>query len=225
MEGVKSTRTREYETRLLNRNWLSDKTFEIELSKPSDFTFFPGQRINLSHDDLEREYSMISTPEDPTISLCIRYVDEGIFSQLLGNVKIGTVLKFRGPSGYFTFQSSPRPVVFVATDTGIAPFVSMGRAGASNFLLLHGVRTPADLYYESFFRTIAGTYVPCISDISRGPSPEACYHGRVTDYIKRRLQPSAYDFYLCGTGSMIRDVTSIVDDHFPDSRVYMDRFY
>ncbi len=226
MKAVKRSGARVFETRLEKRSWLSDQVFEIQLTKPEGFMFTPGQRINLFHEDLGREFSMISAPDEPLITLCVQYDDEGIFSQLLGNVRTGTRLNFTGPSGYFTYQSSDRPAVFVATGTGIAPFVSMGRAGVGEFLLLHGVRMPGDLYHASQFRSIAKLYVPCISEImDKFTACEDCFFGRVTDYILRRLPPRAYDFYLSGKDSMIRDVTRLVDDSFPGSRIYMDRMY
>ena len=48
---------------------------------------------------------------------------------------------FTGPHGYFTFRDFRLKPVFVATGTGIAPFVSMVRAGAKGFIVLHGVST------------------------------------------------------------------------------------
>jgi ferredoxin-NADP reductase len=116
--------------------------------------------------------------------------------------------------------------VFVATGTGIAPFVSMARSGVGGFVLLHGVRTSADLYYERIFRAAAGSYVPCLS---RGSAVSCVRHevffGRVNEYIEGHLPRRGYDFYLSGRGEMIRDVTLLVDDLFPDSRVYSEIFF
>jgi hypothetical protein len=47
----------------------------------------------------------------------------------------------------------------------------------------------------------------------------------VTDYIRNRLPPRTYDFYLCGRQDMIRDVTLLVDERFDGSLVYSEIFY
>jgi ferredoxin-NADP reductase len=178
------------------------------------------------HNTLERDYTPVSSPSDPTLALCIRKLEEGVISPLLASAEMGTQIHFTGPYGYFTFRASPRSAVFVATGTGIAPFVSMGRSGIGGFILLHGVRTPHELYYESLFRTKARRYVPCVSGVPlRSSAPLGTFYGKVTDYIKEHLPKGPYDFYLCGRGDMIRDVTLLVDERFSGSFIYAEIFY
>ena len=98
----------------------------------------------------------------------------------------------------------------------------MAHAGVKTFILLHGVADPEDLFYEELFRSAARRYVPCLSKSNKAKS---CFQGRVTEYIKNELPRKAYDFYLCGRGEMVRDVTLLVDDLFPDSLVYSEIFY
>jgi ferredoxin-NADP reductase len=140
-----------YTSALLNRRWLSKKAFEIELTKPARFEFAPSQCLCFIHETIKRYYSLVSTPADATLRICLYHVENGIFSPLLATAKMGTHFKFSGPQGYFTFQTSQRPPVFVATGTGIAPFLSMGRSGVSGFTLLHEVKMPQELYYELNF--------------------------------------------------------------------------
>jgi ferredoxin-NADP reductase len=149
-----------YSAAVLNRHWLSEKTFEIELTRPSSFAFKPGQRIRSISESIERDYSLISTSADPHLGLCVRQVEGGILSPALASAIAGTRFYFTGPHGHFTFRPSPRRAIFVATGTGIAPFVSMGRSGANGFLLLHGVPAASELYYETFFRSLAEAMCP-----------------------------------------------------------------
>ena len=60
---------REYTTELISRRRLSANTFELELTRPRGFDFFPGQRIRLVHQEIERDYSLISAPGDPVLAL------------------------------------------------------------------------------------------------------------------------------------------------------------
>lgn len=215
-----------YTARLVKRRWLSEKTFEIELARPWAFAFTPGQRIRLLHNGIERDYSLISLPGDETIGLCIRHLRQGRMADLLASIEIGSRLSFAGPTGYFTFQPSPRPAVFVATGTGVAPFVSMIRAGIGDFSLLHGVRLPSELYYQSLFRNTGQPYFPCLSGpVSASRTPENVFHGLVSTCLTRHFKTGAYDFYLCGRKEMIRDVTFCIDDFFPGSHVFTEIFY
>ncbi len=158
------THVSNYTVTLLKRKWLSDKTFEIILSAPPVFEFEPGQRIRLSLGGHERDYSIVSAPEESELTLCIRSVAGGKLSALLGLADIGTSLSVNGPYGYFTYKPSSRPAVFVATGTGIAPFCSMARSGISGFTLLHGVSLPPDLYYACQFQQSARTNIPCLTE-------------------------------------------------------------
>ncbi len=211
---------------LESRRWLSKKAFEIELSRPPSFEFKAGQTIRFVHRDLERYYSIVSSPDEPRLVLCVRNIKEGKFTPVLSSAAIGTRFDFTGPHGYFTFKPSSRTPVFVATGTGIAPFVSMARSGAKNFILLHGVSYPEELYYSSFFSKTATRYVPCISKevVEDGKVP-GMFQGKTTRFIRTELERGKYDFYLCGREEMVRDVTLLTDDFFPGSLVYSEVFF
>ncbi|MGD2037260.1 MAG: FAD-binding oxidoreductase [Desulfobacterales bacterium] len=217
------TRVQTYNVKLLKRKWLSKKTFEIILGLPPAFVFKPGQRISLILEGQERDYSIVSAPKESELTLCIRKVTGGKLSALLSSADIGSSLSVKGPHGYFTYKPSPRPAFFVATGTGIAPFCSMARSGISGFTLLHGVGLPEDLYYASHFRQSAREYIPCLTDAKKMPAN--AFRGRVTEYLEQHLTAGAYDFYLCGRSEMIRDVTLLIDERFPQSLVYTERFY
>jgi NAD(P)H-flavin reductase len=213
---------KDYATEIITHRWLSKKTFEIKLHRPEAFNFKPGQRISLKHETVERDYSLASSPDEPDLTLCIRYVAGGLLSQLLGDAQSGTQLYFYGPHGYFTFKPSGRPAVLVASGTGIAPFRSMVRSGVTPEFILHGVETSEDLYYAEELQPAAGSYVPCLSQSGKS---QTHFNGRVTDYLQRHLPSDNYDFYLCGGREMIRDVTLLVDELFEGSLIYSESFY
>ena len=214
-----------YSVELLHRRQLTQKTFEVEFTRPEHFNFKPGQRLRFNYGEETRDYSVISTPTDTALSFCIREVPGGLLSPVLATAVPGTRFRVSGPHGYFTFKSSRGKTVFVATGTGIAPFVAMARSGISGFTLLHGVREPSELYYEALLRETAGQYVACLSgkrfELSKVVGAIA---GRVTDYLADRLERDVYDFYLCGRSEMIRDATLLIDDRFPGSRIYAESF-
>jgi benzoate/toluate 1,2-dioxygenase reductase component len=212
-----------YESRLVGRRRLSDRTFELELTCPDRFAFTAGQRIRLTLQGESREYTPVSAPDHTVLRLCVRRVAGGTFTRLLSTAEIGSRAMVSGPAGYFTFRPSERPAVFVATGTGIAPFVSMSRAGVTGFTLLHGVRHPGDLYYRSELAAAAAVYFPCISGCDEKTGE--LFRGRVTGFLDSEMPAGVYDFYLCGRREMTRDATLLIDDRFPESRVFSEVFF
>jgi len=211
---------------LLQRRRLTKNAFEIELTRPPSFEFKAGQTIRFIHESMERYYSLLSTPDDPTLTLCVYYVPQGSFSPVLANAAIGAAFRITGPHGYFTFNPSERTPVFVATGTGIAPFVSMVRCGVADFIILHEVASGEDLYFQDLFRKIASNYTPCLLEPSKADlSPPGSFHGSAAGFIKKNLPPASYDFYLCGEREMTREVTLLADEHFPGSYVFKEVFF
>jgi len=224
MESVsRNLRPGPFTSRILGRRWLSPTAFELRLDRPSGFDFQPGQRVRLASGPDERDYSIAAAPADPEVVLCIRRVAGGALSEWLATAGIGTAISCSGPHGYFTFKPSPRPAIFVATGTGVAPFVSMAKAGAEGFMLLHGVRRAEDLFYRDLLSAAARRYMACLSQ--GAPDAPEVLTGRVTRHLERLVPPGACDFYLCGRGEMIRDVTWRIDERFSGSRVYSEIFY
>ena len=210
----------------MDRRWLSKQVFEITLKRPEGFSFRAGQSIRIRCMETERDYCLVSSPEDPFLVLCILHLPQGKVSSYLASAETVTAIEFSGPHGYFTFRPSDREKVFVATGIGVVPFVSMVRSGVRDFTMLHGVSSPQELYYEDCFERSGTRFVPCIPKGSfqergkQGPFP-----GRVTDYLRGQLPRGEYDFYLCGDEDMVSDVNSVVDDLFPSSRVYPEIFF
>ena len=211
---------------LLKRRWLSKKAFEIELSRPSSFEFKAGQTILLIHESIKKYYSLISTQNDPNLTLCLRHLPEGRLSSVLASAETGFQFKLTGPHGYFTFKPSSRKPVFMATDTGIAPFVCFARSGLTDFTLFHQAISADEFYYQSLFQEITPKYFSCLS---QAPIAESSltnlFCGKISECIRKNLRPGSYDFYLCGEREMIRDVTLLVDEIYPESRVYTEVFF
>ncbi len=212
-----------YRTRLLDRRALSPGAFEIDLARPEGFSFLPGQRIRLCHGDLQRDYSLVNAPDEPILTLCVRFVKQGAFSPLLKAAPKNTPFSFSGPHGYFVFRPSGKTPVWVASGTGIAPFAAMCRSGVSAASVVHGVRSRKELYYADLFRRHAASYTPCVTASEK--DMQDVFHGRATRFLEERLAPGAYDFYLCGRREMVRDATFIVDERFPGSNIYSEIFY
>lgn len=204
--------------------WLSEETFEIRFQRPSGFAYDPGQWISIIDGPHRRDYTLLGPTDADELALCIRVVTGGRLTPKLAQAREGDRFRISAPSGFFVYKASPRQTVFVATGTGIAPFVAYARSGVAGYDLLHGGRTVSQLYYREVVSASAHRYIPCITgDKARSSMPDA-FSGRVDQYLSTVHPEGVYDFYLCGQGDMIRDVTRVIDGKFPESRVFMEAF-
>ncbi len=220
MSGEEATRVT---AELLGRTWLSPRVFQLELARPPGLSFAAGQRVRIHRGPVERDYTLACGPGASTLRLLVRLVERGAVSGLLAETPLGSQLVLSGPHGYFVFRSASVTSVFVATGTGVAPFVAMAAAGVRPSILLHGVRTPEDLHYCELLSEAAERYVPCLTQSPAGT--DDTYPGRVSAWLRERLPAGGYDFYLCGNAAMTRDVTLLVDERFPGSRVFAEVFH
>jgi ferredoxin-NADP reductase len=210
--------------RVTRRRWLSDDTFILGLARPAGFSFQAGQRIRIVHDGHQRDYSLIAGETSREMDLLVRRIAGGVVSVHLSECATGSDLCYAGPAGHFLYRPSPRPAVFIATGTGIAPFAAMCREGASGFVMLQGGRSLSNLYCRDLVERAARRYIPCISR-QELPLPSVAFPGRVTDCLQRKIPSGDYDFYLAGRRTMIAEAINIIDDKFPSSRIYSEIFY
>ncbi len=210
--------------RLVDRCWIGPDVLELRLARPAHFTFLPGQFLRFRVGELTRDYTMVSAPGDDSIDFCVALVAEGRFSNVLRHAAVGDRFSVSGPHGHFIFQGARNRPVFVATGTGVAPFVAFCRSGVTGARLLHGAREPAGLIYRDLLQARLDDYVACISGAGGSATVAGSFSGRVTDYLSCRLPAGTYDFYVCGRRAMIGEVTALIDTRFGDSRLYVEPY-
>jgi len=118
---------------------------EFELDEP--LAFVPGQYVKLRVAPFEwRDYS-IAASAGRRLTLLISNRTHGDGSNWADAVKVGEATEIEGPLGAYRLERNDRRKVFVATGTGLAPFLSMFEAMAptgelENAELYLGCRTP-----------------------------------------------------------------------------------
>ena len=187
-----------------------------------------------------RSYSIASPPQQKDyLEFYIRYVDhpasDNPLTHLLWEIRDGDRI-YLGPkiTGHFNLvrtigPDDPRIKVFVASGTGLAPFVSMvlatlHRGGfADRFAVLHGASFPADLAYADLlrevFKDLPDRYMATISRPHLAPDWTGDT-GRVETYfseekfgqVERRLglapggmSPERCVVYICGLQGTIQN--------------------
>lgn len=209
---------------LKERRWLTDDTFVLRCTRPQGFEFVAGQHVALQAGGEERYYTIVSAEQANQLHFLIKRIDQGVVSAALANLPIGHGILMGMPKGYLVRRPTARTRVFVATGTGIAPFVSMIKSGVSAAYLLHGARKVRELYYQQTFLGSVSCYIRCLSAVTDLESSKSVYRGRVTRYIHDELPAGQYDFYLCGKWEMIREATHAIDRRFPEANIYSEGF-
>jgi len=185
---------------------LSNHAFLLSLPRVCDF--LPGQCISLttSEDLPPRSYSIASGRSDSTWDILFDVVPGGRLTPRLGAARPGDTLYVSPPFGEFRDEGGPS--VWIATGTGIAPFVSMVRThGSAGKRLIHGSRSLTGLFFlGDLQRTMGESYVPCCS----AESAEGVFRGRVTAYLSRSRVNTAARYLLCGSAEMVVEVRDLL---------------
>src|ERR687898_2301296 len=147
----------------------------------SPFGFEPGQYATLGlmgpEDKLvQRPMSVSSSADDLSeYEFFIRLVEGGAFTQLLWKIGVGDPINIKGPKGKFLLQPDDRRCLFVASGTGLAPFMSMldtlrDRGQTRDVVLLHGASYDYDLAWRDELTALqngAGFPLRYVATVSR----------------------------------------------------------
>ena len=173
------------------------------------YAFVPGQVVALTLDRNHppRMYSIASGMQDEDIWLLYNIKPGGSLTPQLAEINMGDTVFVSGPTG--NFYGTAKPSVWIASGTGIAPFVSMWRSGLrKDKILIHGGRFLHSFYFEEQFRdALRNDYIRCCSQ----EGGEGVYHGRLTQWLQQQTQlPPNRKYYLCGSAEMVVDTRDIL---------------
>lgn len=209
-----------------------------------ELLFEPGQYATLwlthNGNTLARPYTICSSPsEKRCIEFYINLVREGRLTPSLFESEVleglrtqhpGTVAAITGPKGIFVIDpADDRDLVFIASGTGLAPFISMIRKMNEDFLrspgrfrsrriyLIHGVSYSSHLGYREELerlaaeslsdgtRKLALTYLPTISRPLMEPAWTGLT-GRAETILQRHEQRG------CNTPNLAETVSAMLSN-------------
>jgi ferredoxin--NADP+ reductase len=175
-------------------------------------------------DAIQRAYSVASANTTGVLDFYLALVSHGELTPRLFSLNVGDRV-YVGPkaTGLFTLEKieEQKSLLFMATGTGLAPYISMLR---SNFdwskgrkvVVLHGVRHSSDLGYREELEELAKTqknffYMPVISQPSKDPTwqglggylQDVLFSGEVSTKTGLKVSPDNFDVFICGNPAMI----------------------
>ena len=192
----------------------------LQLPDGASFDYLPGQYVNvLIGDGRTRSFSMATPPRDGLIELHIRRIPGGVFTDSrLAALAPGDRLEVELPHGSFFLRKEDfRPLLMVATGTGLAPIKSILESLLDDpdcppVSLYWGMRTEADLYLHGEIQSWAGrledfNYVPVLSRAGEGWQGR---RGHVQHAVIEDIEDlSEHAIYLCGSPNMVSAAKSL----------------
>ncbi len=208
----------------------------LRIRADAELPYRPGQYVTVGLEVdgkiIERPYSICSSPIEDEIELFIERVPGGELSDPLFALGVGGELIVRRRTKGLFLKEAPildQPHLFVATVTGIAPFVSLLRTLVSRantgdwspvpIITLQGAARSEELSYADEFMALDRqfdwfTYVPTVSRPWEDPA-WAGEHGRVEDVMRKYadaagMVPGYGAIFLCGHPGMISGARAIM---------------
>jgi ferredoxin--NADP+ reductase len=192
----------------------------------------PGQFVNLGLERgaelVRRSYSIASAPGAP-LEFYLKEVPGGALTPELVRLPIGArVLVEQKPQGFFTLDYVPpcRDMWFVATGTGLGPFIAMLRAQEvwrrfERVVVVHGARHIEHSSYGEELAAFAAahpgrfTRASVISGGAHGPAlpgrvTTAFADGSLEGSVGFSLEPERSHLMLCGNPDMILELTALL---------------
>ncbi len=228
---------------------LTPNSVAITLEIPKDllqtFDFDSGQYITIKKEikgqELRRAYSISSSPKKDSITIGVKKVDKGGFSDYANTkLAVGDILEVMPPEGRFVFKASDtlKSIVAFAAGSGITPIMSIVRTvlesnPKNQFVLVYGNRS----YEETMFYTdlvklqldYANRFFVYFIN-SRTHESDSLF-GRIDvstiNYVlKNKHKNEVFDaYYLCGPEDMINLVSdTLKEKEVPEDKIHFELF-
>ncbi len=183
---------------------------------------------------IPRAYS-VAESDDQTATFIISFSGMGVGARFFAEAPVGTEVLGYGPYDDFPYQAkTQRYKIFLATGTGVAPFVKMVQLAIKERVpsaLLLGSPEEKDLPYHEYFNQLESknsklfVYYPVLS---RPPRNWEGGTGYITSYVPEFIQEAPlqnWDMYICGVPAMIDGAEEVVKKmRFPREHVFIQKF-
>jgi propane 2-monooxygenase small subunit len=203
--------TSERPARVASVTGLTDEIVLLTLTVDDEFSWAPGQYVDVSAAGVTRSFSIANLPGDGRVELIIRRYPGGRLSGLLGSeIVAGSELCVTGPYGALRLRDATRPIVMVAGGSGLGPVLALTRQ-----LTAEG-RRPERLYFAA--------REPFLLDELRdlGCDPIMVRGREIAEALDVE---GGRDVYMCGPPGMLDAAEAALTAGGVDpARIFTDRF-
>lgn len=194
---------------------IGDDFYKIQLRPNFNFkakSFQPGQSIavtlSLGGVRHQRQYSIITVLKNSDVMIAVK--QQGKVSRALSSMQIGAVVELSQPQGEFTLLDLPKPIVLIASGSGITAIYSLLQKAVAQFDhpidLLYFTRDDA---FHAEIKTLALMY------------PHFKYHHfntiehkqHLSQQLLKKLVPDfeQREIYACGAAPMMKTAHRIAE--------------
>ncbi|EGU33639.1 CDP-6-deoxy-delta-3,4-glucoseen reductase [Vibrio sp. N418] len=198
------------------------------------FDYLPGQYVDLSFKGVKRSYSIANAKSElKELELHIRKVPNGQMSELLfGELKENQLMRIEGPKGTFFVKDNVKPLILIATGTGIAPVKAIveeliAKEDKRDIYIYWGMQYLKEIYCHKLVALAnQNQNISFTAVLSRELEPLPDYQqGYVQNAVVRDFSSlSDVEVYACGSLSMIEAAKALflqydlpVDAFFSDA--------
>lgn len=213
----------------------TDSVFSLRVNAPvSDYVAGQFTKLALQNESgewIRRAYSLVNSPNHKNgyqemEFLLITAPDGELSPRLNALCRDDSIYVGREASGFMTVNEIPEQMTdlwLLSTGTAIGPFLAIldeqqTQSRFDRIVLVHGVRTEAELVYQSKIQALTRRYqgklryVPVLSresctGILKGRIPQLLESGQLLSKAQVELTPENSFFYLCGNPSMVHDTS------------------
>lgn len=216
--------TPDYDVAYLGFRPCADEIGSFRFSRPSGYSFTPGQFFALSLQTEEglvaKFFSHADAPDDPEIELTTRLSGSVFKSQLLA-LSAGDVVRISGPKGRLGVPEGASAVGFLAGGVGITPAHSIIRDvmhtdSPLEVALFYGNRDETCIPYGDEFRGYAAANPRFVYvDTLDHPGPDwTSESGFISAEMVRRYvsDPAALHWIVAGPPPMVEAMKRVVSD-------------
>lgn len=208
-------------------------TFDIPKDLIQTFAFNAGQYITIKKEikgkELRRAYSISSSPKQDSITIGIKKIEGGAFSNYAhSKLAVGDSLEVMPPEGRFTFKptGTEHQIAAFVAGSGITPIMSIAKTVLedntnSTFVLVYGNKSYEETMFYTELVKLQLNYTNRFFAyfINSQIREEDSLFGRIetatVNYVvKNKHKDIAFDaFYLCGPEQMINNVTDTLKEN------------
>ncbi|EKF56749.1 ferredoxin [Galbibacter marinus] len=204
-------------------------TFDIPEELKDTFKFIPGQHITikkeLNSQELRRSYSICSSKETEDLSIGIKAIKNGVFSNYAQTIQVGDSFEVYPPEGHFTYETvdlKDQNIAAFAAGSGITPIMSIMKDVLENtsakFLLVYGNKTITETMFHKQITNLLEQYPDrlFVQFIYSQKEEDNALFGRIEkSSINFMLRNKFHDvpfgaFYLCGPEEMTESVKNVL---------------
>ena len=205
-------------------------SFAIPEALTETFTFKPGQFLTLKQtingESIRRCYSICSGVNDTQLSVAIKRVDNGVFSNYANdNFAVGDTINVMPPQGDFTVHLAPeqsKNYMLLAAGSGITPILSLIKSILSTeknslVTLVYGNQKTITMMFKEELSFIKNKYLSrfnWVNLMSQEDQGADILNGRLDNKKGYQLQKQKLidinntdEAFICGPESMISEVS------------------